>query len=375
MSTIYKTPVLWAETSKGKKKFWQGFVDETSEVVRTYTQFWQGWTDDQGEEKTSKLQTSDFTIVESKNVGKANETSLADQGISEMKSQLKKQTDKGYAEVGSVSTKLTLPMLANSFGEKAHTVVYPCTIQPKYDGVRCITDGKKMWSRKGLEFIPEVVQHLVDQLPDNLPFNLDGELILPAGNLLQDTVKAAKKYREELSPKLLYRVYDVIDPLRGYEVRIEDLTELLKNCDPEKIIQAPRRLVENKDEVADYHIECVDQGWEGAMVRCHGHGYKVGQRSSALLKVKGFLEEEFLCTGVEQGEGKYLGSAVLICQTKEGLSFKVNPIGTMAEKQAYWSDPTTAVGKQWTVRFQSWTDDKKPFHARAINPRDPEIQG
>lgn len=366
---IYETPVLWAETSKGLKKFWQGHVVEEPSGVYTYTDYWQELVDG----SKSKKQTSAPTIIEAKNVGKSNETDPKDQGISEMKSQMKRQIDKGYAEVGQVSQKLVLPMLAHKFSEKSHVVTYPCSIQPKADGCRAMTDGRIMWSRKGIEFPQDCVQHILDELPDLNGLIIDGELILPGNGLLQDTMKAVKKFRPGVSTELLFRVYDVVSD-QGYDHRLAKASEIVgKSGEHVKLMTT--LTLQSEDDIWPIHEGFVRAGWEGSMVRTHQQGYKAGHRSSSLLKVKDFLEEEFLCTGVEQGTGKFAGAAILVFETPAGRSFKAAPLGTMQERQAYWENSETAVGKRWTIRFQSWTDDKIPFHARAVNIRDEALQG
>lgn len=371
---IYETPVLWAETSKGNKKYWQGFVAEDNGQVTTFTRYRQLLgEDDNGEPLFSKLQESAPTVIEAKNIGKANETSLKDQGISEMKSQMKKQIDKGYAEEGKTSQKLTLPMLAHKFSEKSHIVTYPCSIQPKADGCRAMTDGKIMWSRKGIEFPQDCVQHILDELPDLNGLILDGELILPNNGLLQDTMKAVKKFRPDVSPTLLFRVYDVVSD-QGYDHRLAKASEIVGRSG-EHVKLMTTLTLQNEDDIWPIHEGFVKAGWEGSMVRTHQEGYKEGHRSSSLLKVKDFLEEEFECIGVEQGSGKFAGAAILVCKTKEGREFKATPVGTMQTRQGYWEHPEEVIGKQWTIRFQSWTDDKIPFHARAINARDEALQG
>ena len=41
------------------------------------------------------------------------------------------------------------PMLANKFPDHKHKVNYPVMVDRKYNGVRCITTSKGMFTRKG----------------------------------------------------------------------------------------------------------------------------------------------------------------------------------------------------------------------------------
>lgn len=370
MNTIYETPILWAETSKGLKKFWQGFVAENSGQVTTYTEYWQ----EKADGSLSKKQTSEATIIEAKNVGKSNETTLTDQGVSEMKAQMKKQIDKGYAEIGEVSTKLVLPMLAHKYSEKSHTVTFPCSIQPKANGCRALTDGEKMWSRKGILFPQDCVQHILDELPDLDGTVLDGELILPNNALLQTTMKALKAYKDDLTPNLLFRVYDVVMD-KGYDYRLARASEIVqKSGDHVKLMTT--LAVQKEEDIWPLHEGFVKAGWEGSMIRTHSENYKTGaHRSNSLLKIKPFLDEEFECIGVEEGTGKNAGVATLVCKTEAGVEFKAVPVGSLEERKKYWENPDLVVGKIWTIKFVEWTEDGKPFHANALNIKDPDLQG
>jgi DNA ligase-1 len=418
-NTTFSTPFLEAVTSKGSRKFWQGHVAKscTSNDWITYTTYCQTLGDSQPptEEESweylqgdsvSRITVSAPTVIEGKNIGKANETSPKDQAISEIKSTYKKQLDKGYYPLGKSEVRddfLLLPMLAYPFKDKGHLVTFPLTLQPKYDGVRCLSDGNQMWSRKGKPFSNQIVSHIIapmgkpkktgqvtlnDLLQEDLEtaeawasdlnplgYITDGELILPEGFPLQDTVSAAKKFHANISPKLLYRIYDVVAPDLCYTERYKIVQEIVAKSNNPQIIAAPVHVINNEEEMHPIHERYVAEGWEGTMIRLHDMGYKVGQRTHQLLKLKDFLEEEFLVTGVKDGRGKFAGAAIFICETKEGAVFDTIPVGTMEQRQHYFQNQDEVIGTRWTVRFQAWTKDLKPQFGRAINQRDEDIQG
>jgi DNA ligase-1 len=171
MKIIYSTPELEAVTSRGENKYWQGFVKSDGNQFFTQTIFWQ---------KTmsgiSKKQESALVAIVGKNIGRSNETTPEQQAKLEMNATEKKQRDKGYRKSGEENDSLLLPMLAHQWEKRKHSVNFPLYVQPKLDGCRCLSDGSKMWSRKGKEFIPEIYEHL---LFDTHGLIVDGELMLP----------------------------------------------------------------------------------------------------------------------------------------------------------------------------------------------------
>ena len=364
MNTIYSTPLLQASTSTGKKKFWQGHVCTDGAEYFTYTTYCQtiGKTivdiqtaDDLKTNEgssISKITQSAYVTIEGKNIGRSNETTPSQQAISEINSTFKTNKDKGYREIGEADDKsFVLPMLAYPLGDKIHTIDFPLTVQPKFDGIRCLTDG------------------------ENGDFIVDGELILPEGFALQDTVSAAKKYRDNLSPKLLYRIYDIVAPDLCYTERYELCKKIVADTNNPQVILAPAHVIETHEEIYPLHEKFVSEGWEGTMLRLHGHGYKINQRTNQLLKLKDFLEEEFKVVNVIDGKGKFVGASIFLCETPEGKIFETSPIGTMEYRKELFQKKHEVIGTYWTVRFQAYTKDKIPQFGRAINQREADLQG
>lgn len=386
MKTIYSTSLLQASTSTGKRKFWQGHVSTDGMDYFTYTTYCQtigkeiadvkSANDLQAFEGTSisKITQSAYVTIQGKNIGRSNETTPEQQAIQEINSTFKTNKDKGYYEIGETNDKsFVLPMLAYPLGDKIHTIEFPLTVQPKFDGIRCLTDGENMWSRRGKQFDNKIVAHLNSVACND--FIVDGELILPEGYPLQDTVSAAKKFRDNLSPKLLYRIYDIVAPDLCYTERYEICKKIVEDTNNPQVILAPSHVVETQEEIYPLHEKFVGEGWEGTMIRLHGHGYKINQRTNQLLKLKDFLEEEFKVVDVIDGKGKFVGAGIFLCETPEGKIFETSPIGTMEYRRELFQNRDSIIGTYWTVRFQAYTKDKIPQFGRAINQREEDIQG
>jgi hypothetical protein len=390
LEQYYATPLLRGKTSTGKVKYWQGFCLATSNSVGgsydyyTQSRYFQGpgdttnaqqgsdWEALEAEGLISKIQYSAPVLVEYKNQGKSNEVHPGQQAVKEINAESRLKMDKGYSIVGEKAVeKLPLPMLAHKYAEKSHLVKFACVFQPKYDGSRLLSDGKIAWTRGGKQVNPEVISHILKDL-DTGGAVVDGELIMPEGTPLQDTMKAIKKYRPESSPRLLYRLYDVVDEALEYDARYHILTEIASKSG-KSVILAPYGVANSEEELMEAHEENVRQGWEGTMVRLLGYGYKIGQRSSSLLKIKDFQDAEFLVTSVGEGKGKFEGAAIFTCITESGGEFQVCPLGDMEQRRYYYSHPEEVVGTMWTIRYQNLSKDGIPIFPRAICER--EVEG
>ena len=312
-----ESPVLQSVARTGNKKFWQAVV-----YCEGNSYFYKKiWWQESKEGKKSKVQESTPVEVFGKNIGRANETSAAEQAKSEFDSIVQKQRDKGYSESGSAEHIPTKPMLANKYETKKHTVEFPCFAQPKLDGFRMLkeADGTKAWTRGGKPHVPECVAHLMWDTQGNM---IDGELMLPHMPPLQETSRAAKKFRPDVSPTLKYYVYDVVESELPFHLRYELLQELVKTA-PENVELVETVLVNNEQELFEAHARFTARGFEGTIVRAGDGGYEIGHRSTSLLKMKDFQDAEFKISRLVSGKGSFQNKAIFICESSNGKEFNV----------------------------------------------------
>lgn len=426
MKIIKSTPVLESTTTKGLEKFWQGHASTDGNEYYTYSTYWQKLKDG----SFSKVQESEKTRVEIKNIGRANETTLEEQSLSELASDEKKQRDKGYHENGESSSHRLLPMLALDFRKAGHRLNFGCYIQPKFDGNRAITNGKEMWTRKGILYLPEIVAHIIGGsrpcppeltmgafskknkqvtladffaeeikssnlladifahekprviYPQTFPqldtegYLIDGELIMPPGVLLQRTRSASSKY-SEASHQLIYRVYDVIDPNLNYIQRYEIARRIVEKANNPNIVLAPVVWIENLDEMYVAHQKNLKEGWEGSILRDPNAGYAINHRVPQLMKLKDFAEEEFeIIDVVNAGVAKMEGCAKFVMQIPNKGTFECMPIGTMEARRQMLIERNSLIGQMWTVRWPldengGLSEDGKPKYAQAVSQRLP----
>jgi ATP-dependent DNA ligase len=105
--------------------------------------------------------------------------------------------------------------------------------------------------------------------------------------------------------------------------------------------------------------EFMQEGYEGAMLRL-GHGrYLWGYRSSELLKVKEFQDDEFVVIDARDGKGKMEGGVIWKCKCGD-QTFECTMKATIEERREMYANRRKYIGKKLTVRFFDRTDDGLP---------------
>jgi len=331
----------------------------------------------------------DLEPIYPKNIGRANETSPWQQALMRSNSKINKLKDKGYKVLdpedfpswqdfiktleegyGTDASGDLLPMLAQKDTSKTR---FPGYLQRKYDGVRCKGKRSMMKSRRGKIFT--TLSHIQEAIPD-MPFGwaLDGELYHHERSLQQ--IVSMVKREQPANKEIKFRVYDIMIPNMPYFRRKIILDRLLKNLPKDSPIERVETFrVHSLEEVWELFNQFKEEGYEGAMWRDPYGLYESGTRSWGLIKVKDFLEEEFEIIGANEATGRDAGTAVFILKTNNGITFDARPMGSRQLRADYWNQIDDLIGEMATVRFQQWTDEGKPFHARVVNIRDYEIQG
>lgn len=310
--------------------------------------------------------------VKKKNVGKANETSLAEQAEFEAESRWKKQLDKGYSQnISKLDRVIPSPMLAKAYEDNAKKVEYPCFVQPKLDGVRCLAyydDGKViLLSRQGKRYnIPHIEQslkelyHVDDGSLDGIVF--DGELYIH-NTPFQKLVSWVKKDQPDTS-KLEYHIYDIVWD-RPFAERTSEVMKIMDYYVPASVGLVDVETIECscEEEIFDNHTKFLQQGYEGTIIRYGKKGYETGFRSQYLLKLKEFVTEEFEIIGAEQDDHKPAECTFLL-QTKDGTSFRCKPEGSQEFREQLWTeyqdDDSNFLGKFMTVRYFEMTTSENP---------------
>ena len=230
--------------------------------------------------------------------------------------------------------------------------------------------------RQGKSLSTQVTFHISHSIDPN--YLLDGELILPPPYSFQDTIRAVKKYREDLSPKLIYVVYDVIDKrdlTLFYIERLDLLDKLSKKQLPSSVRFCNTQTLINEEDMLEYHNENIQRGYEGTMLRDPNSVYLINHRSTGLLKYKDFVDDEFEITDVVPGTAKFAKCAIFECKAPNGLLFNVTPEGSIEEKEEYLNQGPSLIGKMLKVKYQNLSEDGIPRFPVGLSIRDKDIEG
>jgi len=364
MKNIKSSDWLISENKNGDEKFWRLHILVDGNNYYTQTEWYQ--ISKTGRE--TKKQTSEPYIATPTNVGRANERDSKAQAEFEFDAAIKKQRDRGFRLKGEAKQERPMPMLAHKFTDHKNKNHFPVYVQPKLNGMRMLFDGENGWSRGNKEVIPEVIQHLKFDTGGRI---LDGELMLPNNVLLQESMTAIKKFRSDLSPHLLYHVYDIVDNTLSYEERLSVLQQMFDESHivPPNVRFVMTAEVKNEAEVFRNHKIFVSHGYEGTMIRNPNMTYEIGKRSYSLLKLKDFVDAEFKIVGFEQGNGSFEKSIIFICETN-GSKFNVVPEGSMEYKRELWKDRNSYLNKWLTVRYFEKSKDGIPIFPVGVSVRD-----
>lgn len=358
---------LYSESSNGKKKYWDIKVEKNKtqegyDIIIEYGYI--------GTVKPIKATT---TITKGKNIGKSNETSVYEQALFEAESKWKKKKSEGMTESENENldikdlsinqsennTKI-FPMLALNYTQRKHDIIYPCYVQPKLDGVRCVYKNNKLSSRQAKEFVH--LDHIKEELK-NCPFALDGELYSETLTF-QETTGLVKKVKlseqdKKRSKEICLVVYDLLYP-EDYKNRLTKLKNYFENKNFKYVKLLTTEECVKKDEVKIFHDKYIKQGYEGVIIRNKLGWYQEGYRSKNLQKYKEFVDDEFKIVGYTEGTGSEKGLVIWICETKKGQTFQVRPKGTHDQRREIYNNGNDFIGKQLTVVYQELTDDGIP---------------
>jgi len=400
MEHIESLPTIYGVEKNGKTKVWTARIyrDQLNGFATAEIEYGQ---------LDGKKQTTRREYTEGKNIGKKNETTPLQQCISETRRKWQDKMEKeGYSlvipnsetqtqtqttdasnpnnpnnPINTINTIKVFPMLAHTYEplsskNKKNDIVFPCYVQPKLDGLRCIcymvpngssNESKVVaQSRTGAYF--ETVEHICAELRPILLQNsgliLDGELYtadMPfeelAGVIKRKKTSEADMARVQL---VKYHIYDVVvdGDYSERHARIVGAISKADKCHHLEVVDT--RLIHNVNEFKQAFGEYVAAGYEGIMLRNVDGLYRQNYRSHDLQKYKEFVESEYPIVGFKEADGRDKGTVVWVCATDECRQFSVRPRGTQEQRRQWFQDAPQHVGKLLTVIYQELSELNVP---------------
>ena len=382
-------PSLIGEAATGKAKIWRTWCEERGEhgVILVEHGYDGG-----------KMVLGEKIISTGKNLGKKNATTAFQQACLEARAAWQKKKDAGYMETGgggggggghaaalptsraAITTQdVPLPMLALDYNKRGKSIQFPCYIQRKFDGTRCVAAVSGLYSRNRkayphLEHIRAEVERVCAAFPGII---LDGELYSRTltfqeivGLVRRETLKHGDLERQQ---HIQFYCYDLVESDVPFRERFAKMVEILRKCGPLKHIRiVMTEECRRPEDLKTKHDQFVAEGFEGIMLRNRDGLYRPGVRSADLQKYKEFQDAEYEVVGFTQGEGLESGCVVWQCRDSSGAVFACRPRGSHEERRGLYRKGGEFVGKMLTVRYQELTDDGLPRFPVGISFRDYE---
>lgn len=274
-------------------------------------------------------------------------------------------------------------------------VTYPVRVEPKLDGLRCVAvkvGGEvTMYTRNGtvLESLPQIKAFLTEFMPDDLV--LDAESIGADWNESSSVMMSSKNAKDDTN--MVLHVFDclTLDEWKAQACersltqrldRMHDVIESMRRTSGRHgpVRAVPGTTIDNEKDLLAYFADCMDQGYEGVMLKRLESTYK-WDRTDDVLKLKPMTTYEGVVVGHFLGHegtkraGLFAGFFVLLSNgiiTRVGSGFSDKEkaqvqlegpetyIGRILEAKAQ-PDPLTRDGltKEGRMRFPSfvrWRD-------------------
>lgn len=346
---------LYGKDSKGDLRIWSIYTDGADVVVK------HGKLD-------GKIQEKRYT-TESKNVGKANQTTPAEQAELEAEAKYVKQLKSGYftTKEEALDFQEFTPMKAHNYKDYSDRVVYPCYMQPKLNGQRLMIDKNGVaWSKQGEPL--ELPSHWtgVREMAIHLG-GLDGEVYAglesEGGLSLQRIISAFRKPNAD-TPKLQYWIYDL-----PVEKSQEDRRTMLAGIhDTNVLVTLPGIIAESEAEGDVYYQKCVDAKYEGVVYRMLNGVYEFGKRSYNLIKRKPRQTAEAKVLSVEKDRNNW---GILNCEMETGVRFKCQmKVDVGSKNYRDYNNALELVKKFIEFEYEELSDDGVPTKPVGVNIRE-----
>lgn len=204
---------------------------------------------------------------------------------------------------------ITRPLLSGSIKELSK-IQYPVLATQKLDGIRALKIDGRVVSRK---FKPIPNHHTRNFLEKYLLDGIDGEIMLQNSNDFNQVQSQVMSFDGQ--PNFMFCAFDYVkdDLEKPYHERIADLKDWYarimvvegleasleeRDWELDKVLKVVIPVeIHNEKELLEYEARCIEQGYEGVMIRSPYGKYKCGRSTlneGILLKLKRFKDAEAL---------------------------------------------------------------------------------
>jgi DNA ligase-1 len=271
-------------------------------------------------------------------------------------------------------------MLAHDSANHEKKMTGKKLIEPKLDGVRCITvvdfqsREVKQYTRNGkllenFSHITERLEYYIDEIGRS--YVIDGEVV---SNSFQDLMKQVHRKSDVHAEDARLAVFDIM-PLVEFKTgvsvqgqrRRKNMLQTFKNilaeahCDIVEHHEVDLDTQEGQEQFAQLNKQYVEEGYEGVMIKDVDAPYEC-KRSHAWLKAKPFIEVTLEVVDVEEGTGRNAGRlGALVCRGEDdGRMVEVNCGSGFsdADRDSFWNSRDALINQLVEVRADAITQNQ-----------------
>jgi DNA ligase 1 len=272
-------------------------------------------------------------------------------------------------------------MLAHDGANHESKIVGKKLVEPKLDGVRCLTvvdyESRTVtqYTRNGK--VLENFSHITESLTNHIDqfsrsYVLDGEVVSGSFQLLMKQVHRKSDVQAQDAKLMLFDIIPLFEFKQGKSSMgqrrrsnfLKDFSHIFEECGNVEIV--PQRefdldVLTDEIDFIDYNKEIVEAGYEGIMIKDPDAKYEC-KRSTSWLKQKPFIEVSLSITGYEEGTGRNKGRlGAIICEgIDDGKTIQVN-VGSGfsdSDRTEYWNSRDSLVGQVVEVRADAVTQNQ-----------------
>jgi len=264
---------------------------------------------------------------------------------------------------------------------------YPVRVEAKLDGLRLIAVKDRgdvsLFTRSGtpIETLPRIVQAIKDLKEDNIV--LDGEVMGEDWNESASVVMSSKSKKDDSTMR--YHVFDLVDltawqtqvSKTHYRARLLDLQLTIGDTERTPFRYVKSTMAQDETELREFYNECLDEGYEGVMLKRLDTTYQ-WKRTDSILKMKPVATEEGVVVGWHKANEKTKRAGLFggfLVLTPNGVITKVGGGYTDDIKERIQAEgPDTYIGRIVEAEHQPpFTVDGKmrfPVFSRFRDPSD-----
>jgi DNA ligase-1 len=288
-------------------------------------------------------------------------------------------------------TKYEIPtfecMLATDSKKHQKKLVGQKFIQKKLDGVRTIAvmhaSYIELYSRNGKLFgnfksIERSLRKVRDVFYKALPYMydpivLDGEIM---SDDFQSLMRQAQRKQNVQTDDCVYNIFDYL-PFENFQtglwsqvqedryVFLDSVSEKIQDLDNIKVLETPMLVdldtEEGHTQMTNYANECVEDGYEGIMIKDRFGVYEC-KRSTAWLKWKPVITVDLSVVAVEEGTGRNVGKlGALVCEGIDQdkiIHVNVGSGLTDKDREEFWYAKDNLIGRVVEIKADAVTKNQ-----------------